>query len=181
MKKLLSSFLIIICITLNIFTSCGYSNYIEGIENFSILDSDISLCRQLIPVGFIENFEYINGNYHYSTNEKYPLMYACDRVIIYFQYDPMKYWEAKDYAMTNLTLEDNEFSEYNGYHFYLNKSEFDSTQFPNMFNCIAYNDTNYTLVFIGFGVSVELFEEASIATTDWATFLEKYFCEYFSF
>ena len=73
MKKLLSFLLIVICI-LTFFTSCGYSNTIEGIENFSALDSDVSICWQLIPTDFIEKFEYIDGNYHFSTSEKYPFM-----------------------------------------------------------------------------------------------------------
>lgn len=180
MKKLLSFLLIVICI-LTFFTSCGYSNYIEGIENFSTLDSDVSLCGELIPTDFIEKFEYTDGNYHFSTSEKYPLMYACDRAIIYFQYDPENYPEAKEYALVELKVGENEFAEHNGYHFHMNESKFDATRFPHMFNCVAYNDANCTLVFIGFGVSVELHEEADIAITDWGAFLEKYFGEFYSF
>ena len=175
MKKIII-FILFVCL---FFNSCGYHHEVQGLENFDVNESDVELCQGLIPDNFIETFTYKDGNYFFSTSEKAPAFVVCERVFLYLQYDDDIYLKAKQYAMEELALSDDMVVQYNNYMFYDNNVN--SNRFPYRFKRFAYNDSNNTLIFIGFDVSVELYSEVDEAINDWGIFLEKYYGEFYTF
>ena len=185
MKKLtFLCFTIIICVFL---CSCGTSIEKHGLENFGIADSSESLCSKIIPEDFINMFEYENGDYYYSFRETFVAYESCDKAILYFQYDTETYVNAKAYAMENLSLSHELVAKYNNYYFYDNYNvisaelEIESNNYPYYFVRFAYNDEKQILVFIGFSVSMELYDEVDEVSDDFGQLLERYFGEYYSF
>ena len=178
MKKVIA-IILIICFTCLFLSSCGSNYVIQGLENFSVNTSSVGLCDGLIPDNFIEMFTYKDGNYFLSMSEKMPGFEVCERAFMYLQYDDDVYLMAKQYAMENLALSDDMAVQHNDYIFYDN--DVDSNKFPYSFKRFAYNDSNNTLIFIGFDVSMELYSDVDEAIGDWGGFLEKYYGEFYTF
>jgi len=177
MKKLVIS-MVLLCALL--FVSCGSQYEKRGLENFSIYESTYSLCRVLIPEGFIEKYKYQAGDYFFKYSEELPFLNTCEKVLVYLQYDEGVYLEAKTYAMEQLDLSDEVTAEYNRYYFYDNM-EYDDQGDPHSFVRMAYNDYNQTLVFIGFFVGNKFYQDVDQYKDDWGGFLKHYFGDYYSF
>ena len=162
----------------------------KGLENFSVNDSESSLCCCIMPENFIDNYDYEDGDYYFSSlgfiyKENY-----IDRVLIYLKYDNKTYLDAKADSTEKLILSDEQIGECNGYKFFLNESPsicacdfLDGKYFPQKFLSFGYNDENNTLVFIGFYVVYPEVEAdvAELVADDWPAFLEKYYGEWYFF
>ena len=179
-------FVILLCLCLT--SSCNSkSEYVErGLENFGPNDSECGLCSYLIPENLIQQYAYVDGNY-YNEWGTYRIIGGWEKVLVYIQYDINTYSEAKKYVMDNLFLSESHVAEYNDYYFFINETpsktdpNLSPEKFPYDFLRFAYNDNNNTLVFIGFCVSMELYEEVDAVADDWPAFLEKYYGEWYSF
>ena len=189
MKKFFAMALAVCCL---FFSSCSAifaddADGERGLEAFHPNYSDFEVNRYIIPEGFIDEFEYLDGNFYHMETSILFALYACDRTLLYFEYDSETYFEAKAYAMENLILSDAPIHEYNGYSFYLNETASKDDHFlgghfyPHQFLSFSYNDEQNTLVFLGFLVSVELHDEVDAVADDWPAFLEKYYGEWYSF
>ena len=111
-------------------------------------------------------------------------MYALDeRVLVYIKYDDDTYENAKKYAMENLILSDAPVEEYNGYVFYDNfTNDGNEFKFPYMFNRLAYNDSNNTLIFLGlYCVHYDDDYLFRLYEYEWADLLEVMYEEWYSF
>ena len=175
---------LVACLLLTACTKCGrqHTYRVDGIENFSTADSSMSLCRKLIPEGFIDEFDYIEADYHYRLTEKSMGYKSCETIIMYFEYSDEVYEKAKSYVWENMLLSNKVVASYKNYHFWDNYTNgTGGHDFPYRFSRVAYNDERKTLVFIAFDVSVELFSEAALAEEDYGAFLEKYYGEWYSF
>jgi hypothetical protein len=169
-------------------TSCTSTYRSDGIENFSKGDSSVSLCQNLIPDDFIDKFEYIEADYHWFSTEKFIAIEARETVIMYFRYLDETYEEAKKYVLDNMLLSNDSTEIYGNYNFLDNfgngnliEDGIGTFKFPYNFSRVAYNDNNNTLIFMAFAVSVELYDEAELASEDWGAFLKKYYGEWYSF
>ena len=175
MKKLLIVIFIMVCLFLN---SCGFDDTykISGLENYHPANSEAGTSDGIMPDDFLNKFDYISGDYHFIEENAFSLGKPyLDRSILYLSYDSTVYSDAKQYAMDHMKLSDNIVEEYNGYVFYDNYVD-DDFSFPEEFKRFAYNDTNNTLVFIGF------FESGVYnCPTDWVTFLEEYYGDWYDF
>jgi len=178
MKK---SFIVLFLVISILLTSCTSTYHNDGIENFNKGDSSVSLCQNLIPDGFIDEFEYIEADYHWFATEKFIAVEARETVIMYFKYSDEIYNEAKEYIVENMLLSNKITAEYGNYKFLDNYTNGTSYKFPYSFSRVAYNDANNTLVFIAFNVSAELYKDAALAREDWGAFLGKYYGEWYSF
>ena len=172
--------LLLCCMLLS---SCAKSfrNFQSGLENFHPANSDHGLCNGLMPDDFIDSFEYLDGNYYKEYNSSGLFRNVCERSLVYFEYDDTVYNDAKSYVTENLILGETTFATHGGYSFFINKTREYDTGYPRNFNMYGYNDEKNTLVFLGFYVSVELYEEVDELSADWPAFLEKYYGEWYSF
>ena len=172
--------LLLCCMLLS---SCAKSfrNFQSGLENFHPANSEVGVCDCLIPSEMISSFQYLNGNYYKEETASGFYRNICERALVYFEYDDTTYNDAKSYATENLILNENVFTEYNGYVFFINETYQHDTGYPRKFKVYGYNDEKNTLVFLGFYVSVELYEEVDELSADWPAFLEKYYGEWYSF
>ena len=188
MKKIVLLMLLVCCLTMS---SCANFYYPDerGLESFSPNQSEFDLCHRLIPDQFIDKFDYIDGNYYNAVDSTFFTVGYREKTLVYLQYAEQNYYDAKLYAIQDLILSEEPIEEYNGYTFFLNKSllkEFDShhldgSNYPHKFIMFAYNDEKMTLVFFGFYVSMELYNEVDAVADDWPAFLEKYYGEWYSF
>ena len=175
--------LLILSLCCLLLSSCAkdFQNFQSGLENFHSANSDHGLCDGLIPDDFIDLFEYMDGTYYKEYTSSGLFRDVCERSLVYFEYDDITYNNAKSYAIENLILDEKQFAEYGGYSFFTNKTREHDTGYPRNFKVYGYNDENNTLVFLGFYVSVELYEEVDALANDWPAFLEKYYGEWYSF
>ena len=176
---------LVACLLLTACTKCGrqHTYRVDGIENFSIADSSMGLCADLIPDGFIDEFDYIEADYHYRLTEKSIGYEVCEEAIVYFKYSDEVYEKAKNYVWENMLLSNKVVITYNNYHFWDNYINITGGyDFPDQFSRVAYNDESKTLVFIAFYYSSsDLSEEATLAQSDYGAFLEKHYGEWYSF
>lgn len=191
--KKTSMLLIILLILSLILSGCKYEVYKEGIENFDVNDSNISLNSCILPSDdFIENFDYTNGEYYYNdVNEHWLYVANCEQSIVILNYKTDVYEQAKAYCLDTMELSETNQFDYNGYTFTENiglaKAWDDledgvNTRYPHHFNMFAYNDEEQCLVFMGFYSSPDNKDDnIYLAQTDWEEFLRTYFYEYYDF
>ena len=177
MKKIV--FVIIILLVTSLLTSC-FPYVIRGIDEYSPGNSSVTICEGLLPSkGFIEQFDYINGDYYYY-NSNFDINFDIyESALMYFQYDKETYELAKK-EIFNVCIfsQENKFM-YEGYSFFQH-NPYDKNYFPNEFNMIAYNDEICTIVLMGFYTDIisnerekEIFE-----FNDFGLFLKEYFWFY---
>ena len=109
-------------------------------------------------------------------------MITYDKSLLYLKYDSETYSEAKAYTLEQLKLSEQIVDIYNNYYFFENltsRSTCLKDNFPYSFVRFAYNDTNNTLVFIGFYSGSG--EKAKITADDWGGFLEEYYGDWYDF
>ena len=174
----------------------------DGLETFSPQTCSVGYCYHLFPAdernkqegeSFLNTFAYTEGNFAALTEELPLWEPTLCREIAYLTYSPGVYEEAKQYALDNFVLsEENRFS-YNGYVFienityastrhnaeverlnYLDENG-ENKKFPQKFNMFAYNDEKKTLVFLGFYYSDEV---APLTNENIGDFLKEYYYIY---
>ena len=153
-------------------TICGLGNFSRNTSSLGVTD--------LFPEEYnIEAYPYLEGNYYFYTSDS--SVNCCEKSLMYLRYNDENYALAKQYAFENLSLSKEIEKEHNGYQFHHNFSSGDTD--PNSYHFIyfACNDANNTLLFIGFYVTVELYDEVDAYANDWGAFLENYYGEFYDF
>ena len=190
MKRFIKTALVIFMLcSVVLMTSCGYTVYDEGIENFAECDSTIEIWANLMPMHhkFIDMFEYTDADYFYHDTAVAPGYRHIERVLVRLEYDSAVYEEAKEYCQENMVLSENNSFEHNGYIFIENIKNLQTASthlcdYPRAFQMFVYNDSNCTLLFVGFYCTIEVKNEVEKAIEEgWGTFLKKYYGEYYSF
>lgn len=182
--------IIAMCLLLS---ACKYEVYIEGVENFSVSDSNISLNLCILPSDdFIDKFEYTKGEYYYNdVNEHWLYVANCEQSIVILNYEEDIYEQAKTYCLENMVLSEINQFDYKGYTFTENIGLAEAwgdiedglnTKYPYRFNMFAYDDEQQCLVFMGFYSSPDRKDEnVTLAETDWEAFIDIYFSQYYDF
>ncbi len=182
MKKTYLLIIAILILSSSVFSSCGLFKKEEiivkdGIETFAKETSSVSLNQWILPsVEFIDEFVYIDMDYHYKS--VYTGLFYTDgaeRSIIYAKYDEAIYSQAKQYCFDEMELSNENIIEYNGYRFIQNIKAL--KDFPSWFNMFAYNDDLNSLVFLGYYTT----DDAEEITYNWGEFLIEQFGEWYSF
>ena len=176
MKKILIFCLAIIVLAMS--CSCAPIE-IHGINNFNINDSSTGLNVKLLPNdNFLSDYKYIEGNYYFFDKEDW--VWGFEKTIVYLSYSSEEYVAAKEYCLNNLDLSKTNEYKYAGYIFIENISMFTDT-YPKQFNMFGFNDVECTLMFLGYFNGNPNDKTIQLAHTDWGTFLEMNFSEYYTF
>lgn len=193
MKKAIRFFSLIclIFVTLSIFFSCAYNYEAHGFGDYKYIgdynsDVEIDIFYGIEPL--INDYPYINADYHYSYTEDFTYYNILERGIYYFEYTEEDYQAAKTYCKENFTyLGDEITEEYNGYQFYdfygkCSKEEYyHGDNYPKAFKRVAFNDEKKAIVFLGIYTSDKVTDEITKDVLNWSEFLHKYFFEFYSF
>ena len=113
MRKVLFA---LICVILLIqLSSCADKVYYtkSGIENFNYNDSNAALTQSLMPKGFLELYDYVDGDYEYG---ELSYLWAREMAIVSVLYDADVYTQAKQYILEHMDIAD-ESETYSGYTF----------------------------------------------------------------
>lgn len=203
MKKILHLFLAVLLTigTLPIFSSCATNFTTSGFENYFEFSNDgrhlgfafdgnssveIDWFGDILPL--YTDYNYVDGNYHYSLEEDFPVYNILERAIIYFEYAESDYQSAKTYCRENLSNLGEEITEeYNHYKFYdlhgkrEKEDYYHCDDYPQAFQRVAFNDEKYTIVFVGIYTTDKRADQTTEDVKNWGNFLQKYFFEFYSF
>ena len=204
MKKILFS-LLALCNCLSL-TSCNFNvryekssltEYIEYIKHSGIGNSSVEIDHPdyFIPsISFFEDYNYIEGGYYWGQDDIFKFLISDDVLpeiaIIYLKYNENIYYNAKQFMVENMPVYNDEFYIYNNYNFYIHEKfinrfseDFPMPELPYWFNMAAYNDLNFTLVFIGFFDQYPRVEEKyySDFKSNFPELLVTYYSKYFNF
>ena len=188
MKKTLA--LISVVFVVLSLSSCYQDKYYNSLEEYTskmnnqgigYSNTEIDVADHFLPSQtFISDFEYINGGYHYYEENIFKDNGNPDTSILYLQYEPTVYSEAKDFTLENIPAYGEEVYTYNDYVFYQNENFVSlkgESYFPRWFTMVCYNDTNNTLIFLGFYKSTSDIKDIS----NWQEFIDTYYGEYYDF
>lgn len=189
-KKVAKVFLLLVILLVLGLSFCFLpimEDHVSGLENFHPADSTFGLCQYLFPTeDFIERFAYLEGDYHYYFNGRLAGGYATAFAVL--EYDPDNYLDAKEYCKQQFFLTDEHKYQVGNYlfqeHICYNAKNgagkyVPACQYPRIFNMFAYNDSEHTLLFIGFyGDADDPFTH--LALTDFPSFYEQNFGQYYS-
>ena len=176
MKKLTCFILVVAFICVG-FTSCkkhtvtGENSYItegfssqtvRGIENFDECHDSIDLTCSLFPEGFLENYNYIDGDFYYHSRFTiFSKEKSIDKTLMYLVYDDETYLEAKEYLLSLDSFYAFDFENpyyLNDYIFYDDLDRLNScieegrdysvnmVKFPGQYNMVGFNDSKNTIV-----------------------------------
>ncbi len=142
----ISFFTFVLLLSLLLFLpSCTYTVEENGLENFSIHDSETSLTKFLIPNDFLNTFPYVDGDYiyydHLSHNREY------ETALLYMKYDEGVYETAKAYVFENMGFVEGVEESYNGYIVLQRKLSSEMQKDKRCF--FAYSDEQKTLLAVG--------------------------------
>ena len=152
-----------------------------SLEDFSPNISEMSLGQKIIPVDFIDKYNYSDGYFCYDSGYLFSNT-SRERLLLFFQYDDTTYQLAKEYAMQNLTLSNDPVEIYNDYHFYDNLSdEYYANKYPIMFLRFCYNDTNNTLLFLGLITMGDYAQTANELSDAYEAFLKEFYGDWYDF
>ena len=134
---------VLMCVILLIqLSSC--SDYIyytkSGIENFNYNDSNAALTQSLMPQGFLELYDYVDGDYEYG---ELSTLWAREIAIVSVVYDADVYMQAKQYILEHMDVAD-ESETYSGYTFTKSAAPNESIHI-----FVGYCDHARILVFLG--------------------------------
>lgn len=161
---------------------------ISGLENYRKQTCSVSLTDYLFPSeGFLGRYKYISGDYQYCDAGDIAWGYVT--TIAYLSYTPEVYADAKAHCLEKYELCDRHLYTYNNYIFLEqlchtakhNNQVNTACAFPKVFNMFAYNDDNYTLVFLGYYNGNPDDPEKQLAELDFPSFIEKVYLKYFEF
>lgn len=173
------SFVLLIISLLQALSACTPVE-VHGIENFRKQTCSVSLTEYLFPSDdFLSRFKYEKGDYQYCDTGDIGWGYVT--TLGYLSYPPDEYRKAKDFCLDQFSLCENHQYEYGGYYFaeiLCHKSKDDSGDmsvvclYPKHFNMFAYNDQNYTLVFLGYYNGDPDDPDKALAETDFNSFFD---------
>ena len=200
MKKF---YLILISILLVFLTSCCYEiekndlyDYKQYISESGIGYSDVELDHPdyfLPSRTFLTDYEYLTGNFYYYENSPFcdtdEHKYKPDRSFISLTYNKETYCLAKANVLKNIAVYNEKYYHYNDYQFYINKNFMDSidtqdsTKMPSWFTMVCYNDTNNTIIFLGFSQSYPKLDDKYLYNIDnnWGDFIKQYYGDLYNF
>lgn len=177
--------LLIMCVICCVFPVFSYRTY--GIENYSQADSSLSLSKNLFPSeDFLTRFSYYEGDYQYYFNGKLAGGYATS--FSYLRYDSEEYEKAKDFCIQEFSVTDEHQFQIGDYvfieHLCYTKENTEgeyviTCQYPKIFNMFAYNDSSCTLIFLGNYNSDVTSISRQQALTDFNSFYNEYFSQYY--
>lgn len=159
----------------------------QGLDNFGLADSTLSLCSHLLPSEeFLTTSNYIGGDYRYWDQNDLFSTNTSEKVFLYLEYAPADYQKAKEYCLSNMQLSSKNTKEHNGYVFTENLALGSNASFPYHFNMFGYNDSLNQLFFIGYHNSKAIYSyadgtTAELAENDFGSFLNTVFGEYYDF
>ena len=172
-KRFLLCFLIIPAF---LFASCSdklLQNHVyhQGIDRFSVVDSELGICSHLIPKDFVSIFPNEEADYEYHDFGNWHI--DIDVALLYFRYNDFVYEEAKQFYTENMELTDEIYPTYGSFVFYRIIGMEDTLPgqgFPRFFTMVAFSDEEKVIVAFGHYRDVLLAEP-----DDWATFLAGHF------
>ena len=201
MKKLACLLLILSC--LFGLTSCSWLNslfestieyssledYIIKVKRYHGGNSDLELDHPeffLPSASFFDDYRFIDGGYYTREASLGTIDDPPEVSILYLRYEEKIYLAAKEYTLEKIEPYGDKFYPYNNYVFYENSNFIALKQrrdFPEYFTMACYNDTNYTLLFIGFYVLYFSDENEHFydIENNWESFVDEYFGEYYDF
>ena len=196
MKKALA--LIGIILAVFSFSSCSRTTYEDSLEEYIQLldmqgnvdkngnsDTEIDCADYFLPSRtFVSDFEYVDGGYHYYEELSFDPNSPPEVCILYLRYEPTVYSEAKDFTLENIPAYGDEVYTYNDYIFYQNENFVNlkkRSDFPSWFTMVCYNDSNNTLIFIGFFDGAHVSENDIKRISNWSEFVDTYYGEYYDF
>ena len=206
MKKIIIVLLLVVC---NMqFIGCDYcdleSNSLEDyIVNISSSDcggnssTGIDSPQRLLPgVTFFDEYDYIEGGYHWHEDDMLRGLFTTnvrpEVAIVYLKYDENVYYDAKQTMLERIKPYNDKLYEYDDYIFYINPNQYlpdgSTLRFPQgPFTMACYNDTNCTLIFIGFYSETltrpSCLDEKYLEDIEgnWKSFIDQYYGEYYDF
>ena len=186
LKKWLIAFAVLVAVFLLMGMLPVFKSQISGIENYNPADSTLGLCQRLYPSeDFLSRFQYESGDYEYYYNGVLEDSYAVAFSVL--AYTPEEYEAAKEYCFQQFTNTDEHRYQVGDYHFVEHLWQTKETEtgeweiycdFPEMFNMFAYNDTNHTLLFLGY-YEPDGEAETQLALTDFEAFYQQHFSKYY--
>ena len=137
----------------------------------------------------MNDFEYIDGEYHLYEenlfNRDDSLGFITSISLLWLRYDEETYFHAKECMINNIPMYEDKTYTYNSYIFYQNANfvnfQEGKSHFPGWFTMACYNDTNHTLVFIGFYDGAHVSEEDLKREENWESFIDTYYGKYYDF
>ncbi|MBQ5761553.1 MAG: hypothetical protein IIW02_01905 [Clostridia bacterium] len=147
--------------------------------------------KRLLPsVSFLQDYEYINGEYFMHDDD--PFKEGCVEEIfptksfICLKYSENIYYNAKEFMLEKIKPYNDKFYEYNNYIFYENSNPHSDnmfSKFPTKFMMACYNDENHTLIFIGFSYSPSYLDKKYLDDIEknWISFIDTYYGELYDF
>ena len=172
-------FLIILAVFSLTLTSCEYRE--DGLESFNKAHSYGVTCY-LIPDNFMEDFEYVDGDYHWYSDDDYRK--SMDKTLLYLEYSDENYRQAKEFVLTEMDLDFSTEKSYNGYVFYINLAYANGAYreiFPRQYTMVGYNDNNSRIIFIGMCCAANDYPETQYGLTDFGLYLKTFFGEWYNF
>ena len=195
MKKIIP-FVFVIIFTLSL-TSCDGSyvcdsleEYIETVERneYKVGHSSLGLDRpkEFLPSdSFFSDYAHSDGGYYLYENGV--MGSENSKSILWLEYTPEVYTEAKA-SLNDIIAQSKRSYSYGDYSFFLHHNFFedDGGTYPAWFTLAGYNDTTYTLFFLGFCrfpsdrvMSVE--ELNALMEPDFGKFLNTFYSEQYNF
>ncbi len=193
MKKILSIILIFVLIIS--LSSCYVDRYHDSLDEYiahiqkhqlGYSEYEIDLPEYFLPsLTFITDYEYEEGGFYFYEEDVFRLKQQKPATsLLYLKYSSEVYLDAKNYMLENMPMYGDEFYYYNQYVFYLPDNSINNQRdfhFTHWFTMACYNDSNNTLVFIGFSNSNEFMEEAFELSKNWVAFMDRFYGEYYNF
>lgn len=174
MKRLCCCVLLAVCIII----LCGCNSFeIQGLERFNENDCCFGLNCGLLPdgQGFLSDFSYENGNYHYQRNN---YGQAQAKTFVRLQYSESIYQQAKSICQDYFTFTESQYIYESFVFFGVNIAGGDldlRTTFPGV-RMFGYNDDSYSLIFIGYLNDDDINNQ--ITPSNFASFFEDHFERY---
>jgi len=157
MKKIIALvFVIIFVLSL---TSCdepfvcdSLEEYIESVERHKLGYSSVELDHPeyfLPSDSFFSDYAHSDGGFYYYGSSLFGD--ENDKSILWLEYTPEVYTEAKA-SLNDIIAQSKRSYSYGDYSFFLHHNFFedDGGTYPSWFTLAGYNDTTYTLFFLGF-------------------------------
>lgn len=154
-----------------------------GIENYKPADCSLSLTAHLFPSdNFLQDYNYLEGDYSYRYDGGITQHRAT--AIAMVRYEPDVYHQAKETCLKQFSLCDRHCFTIEEYYFAEHLCHTKETaqgtwevscKYPRKFNMFAFNDANYSLIFLGYYCSNENDEVTLLAESNFEAFLPRVF------
>ena len=195
MKKVIA----LVCIIIFTFalTSCGepivhnsLEEYIARVERYEYKlgysNIEIDQPKEFLPSdSFFSDYAHSDGGFYYYENSLFGD--ENSKSILWLEYTPEVYTEAKA-SLNDIIAQSKRSYSYGDYSFFLHHDFFedDGGTYPAWFTLAGYNDTTYTLFFLGFYLYPSRFHMSSeelneLMEPDFGKFLNTFYSEQYNF